>query len=212
MQINTGESHIARLCCQCVGVSLFTCLVACACLFATNFVNIELFSHALPPRLPQNNSEVLMLGTRTLCLIYFLLWYSFILDHLNHCAALLSPLCPMDREFKVSQVMEDYVLALLSSVEELPESTKTVISVLSVVSWSEIDLITLTDSQELPINLFLYLCLRRGLRGFTQTPLLAIKRFYIRTSFIKLYILSALPFDSGLLVSLLLRITDMSMQ
>ena len=105
----------------------------------------------------------------------------------------------MDREFKVSQVMEDYVLALFSSVEELPESTKTVISVLSVVSRSEIDMITLTDSQELPINQFLYLCSRRGLRGFTQTPLLAIKRFYIRTSFIKLYTLSALPFESGLL-------------
>ena len=43
-----------------------------------------------------------------------------------------------------------------------------------------------------------------GSRGFERTPLLASKRF-IYTS--KLYILSIRPFESGPLVSLLLRIT-----
>ena len=47
--------------------------------------------------------------------------------------------------------MEDEVLALFSSVEELPESTKTVISVLSVVSCSELDMTTFTDLHALPI-------------------------------------------------------------
>ena len=48
-------------------------------------------------------------------------------------------------------VVEDEVLALFFSVDELPESTKTVISVLSVVSCSEFDMTTLTDSHTLPM-------------------------------------------------------------
>ena len=49
-------------------------------------------------------------------------------------------------------VVEDKVFAQFSSVEELPELTKTVISVLSVVSHSKFDMTTLTDSHALLMN------------------------------------------------------------
>ena len=46
---------------------------------------------------------------------------------------------------------KDEILASFSSVDDLPESTKTVISVLSVVSCSEFDMTTLTDLHALPM-------------------------------------------------------------
>ena len=51
---------------------------------------------------------------------------------------------------------------------------------------------------------------RWGSRGFEQTPLLASKRFY--TYCFKLYILSALPFEGGPLVSLITAVQTVWLQ